>query len=288
MRRFGDRRDAVKVRDMDGLHKIMVCFKPLRADSDVYIDEEIDVTALMAWLRDKKAADPELTFFHVICDALAMMLYNRPLLNRYVLSRRWYDRTEVSIGFVAKVALDDESKENVSLIKFDPTDTLGDVKDKIAAKVRDVRSDTNYSTGGVIDFLGHLPQALVNPIVWALKQADVHDLLPAAMISDDIYHSTLIVSNLGSIQCESIYHNLTDFGTSSMLVAIGQIHKASVVNENGEAEIRDMCRFGMTCDERIADGFYFAKSINMLKWVLAHPEVLEQPIGQPVGFDAPR
>ena len=37
MKRLGDRRDGVKVRDIDVMHKIAAHIKPLRCDSDVYI-----------------------------------------------------------------------------------------------------------------------------------------------------------------------------------------------------------------------------------------------------------
>jgi pyruvate/2-oxoglutarate dehydrogenase complex dihydrolipoamide acyltransferase (E2) component len=105
------------------------------------------------------------------------------------------------------------------------------------------------------------------------------------MIDDDIYHSTVLVSNLGSIECDAIYHNLTNFGTSSFVVTIGEIHRQIIVNAQGEPEARDVCHFGANCDERIADGFYLVQSINMLKHILANPELLEQPMGQhvPVG-----
>jgi len=282
MRRFGDRRDAVKIRDVGGLQKILVCFKPLRCDADVYIDEDVDVTALVAYMKEKKKTEPDLTYFHVFCAALAKMFYLRPMLNRYVYARRFYQRNEVSIGFVAKVAFEEDAKENVSLVRLAPTDTLEEVKTKFIDKVHNVRTNTDNSTDNVVNAFGKLPQWLINPVVWLLMRADEHDLLPKSMIYDDIYHSSIIVSNLGSIDCSSIYHNLTNFGTSSFLATMGRIKRETVVNADGEPEIRDMCRFGVNGDERISDGFYFAKSVNLFKYILAHPELLERPLIEPV------
>lgn len=38
--------------------------------------------------------------------------------------------------------------------------------------------------------------------------------------------------------------------------------------------------FGVTSDERIADGFYFAKSVNLEKYFLTHPKLLDEPISK--------
>ena len=39
-------------------------------------------------------------------------------------------------------------------------------------------------------------------------------------------------------------------------------------------EVRKMCDFGITIDERVADGYYFAKSIKVMEYILLHPEML--------------
>ena len=39
---------------------------------------------------------------------------------------------------------------------------------------------------------------------------------------------------------------------------------------------------GFTLDERIADGFYFARSLKIVQHLLAHPELLELPLNQEV------
>ena len=45
-RRFGDRKDGKKIRDIDGFHKIMIDIKSERCDADVYINQKFDVTNL--------------------------------------------------------------------------------------------------------------------------------------------------------------------------------------------------------------------------------------------------
>ena len=41
----------------------------------------------------------------------------------------------------------------------------------------------------------------------------------------------------------------------------------------------------ITLDERIADGFYFAKSIQMVEYVAKHPELLDEDFGKKLEID---
>ena len=92
----------------------------------------------------------------------------------------------------------------------------------------------------------------------------------------------MIISNLGSIRCGAIYHNLADFGTCSSLTAIGEIENVKRIHEDGTEEIRKVCEFGVTLDERIGDGFYFARSVQMVEYILNHPEMLEEPASKKI------
>lgn len=284
-KKIGDRRDAIKVRNVDGVHKIMVCLKPLRCDSDVYINEKIDVTDLVRFIKEKKKNDSTYTFFHAFSMALGKLVYNRPLLNRYVINRKFYDRRNISIGFVAKVAFEDHAKENLSVVTLDNKDTIENVKNKFLEKVNSVRGDKDNSTDATATLIGKLPQWLVNIVVWVLKKFDNFDILPHSITDDSIYHCSILVSNLGSIKCGAIYHNLTDFGTNSILVTIGEIRKETIVNDKGKSEIRDICEFGVTCDERIADGFYFAKSILLFKHIISNPKLLDEPLEEKIEYE---
>ena len=38
----------------------------------------------------------------------------------------------------------------------------------------------------------------------------------------------------GSIKCNAIYHHLNNIGTNSIVMTIGEIHKETAVDENGE------------------------------------------------------
>ena len=44
-----------------------------------------------------------------------------------------------------------------------------------------------------------------------------------------------------------------------------------------EFNLNVFCEFGINLDERIADGYYFVKSVHMLQYIFDHPELLEDP-----------
>ena len=63
-----------------------------------------------------------------------------------------------------------------------------------------------------------------------------------------------------------------------MMGTIGTIY-------HDETDNRDKVEMTITIDERIADGFYFAKSLKLLKYFLEHPQTLMEKISDPVPQD---
>lgn len=276
-RKFGDRKDARKIRNLDGMHNIMVDLKPNRCDSDVYINQKIDVTNLIKYMENFKKNNPDkhITYFHAFVTAIGKLFYNRPYLNRFITNRTYYEHNEVKIAFVAKTEFKDDAQELLCVLPIKENDNIMTISDLISNKVNKIRTNTKSDTNDLIDIVGKLPKFLRMFVVGIVKILDRHGWLPSSMVNDNIYYSSAIVSNLGSIKCGSIYHNITNFGTSSMLATMGPIHKEKVIDEKGKEVIRDVCDFGINCDERIADGLYFAKSIQLLQYILENPELLE-------------
>lgn len=281
MKKFGDRKDAKKVRDVGGMHNLMLDIMPKRCDADVYMNCKINVTNLVKYIEKKKKEDPEnkLTFFHAFSMAFAKTVYNRPLLNRFIANRTYYDRNEVMLAFVAKIAFEDNSEEEMINVAIDKKDNIFTLRDKISKRVEKLRNqkekEGKTGTNNVIDVVGNLPKFMRIPIVGIVKWLDKHGWLPTSFTEDNIYYSTMILSNLGNLKIGSIYHHINDFGTSSILATMGQIHKETILDKKGNEIVADVCDFGVNMDERIADGYYFAVSLKMLEYILENPELLE-------------
>lgn len=278
-RKFGDRKDAKRIRNINGMEQILMDLKPKRCDSDVYINQKIDVTNLAKYIEEKKEEGNKISYFHAFVTAIGKTFYNRPKLNRFVANRRLYEHNDIVISFVAKVSFDDKSEELMLMVPIKENDNLFTISKKISSKVERTRKDSKPNKKGAnsaIDVIGKLPNIIRVPLVGMFKWCDKRGLLPASLVEDNLYYSSLIVSNLGSIKCGAIYHNITDFGTCSGLATMGEIKDTEIINEKGKKEIRKICEFGINLDERIADGYYMAKSIKLLQHILDNPKMLEE------------
>ena len=48
--------------------------------------------------------------------------------------------------------------------------------------------------------------------------------------------------------------------------------------------MRETVELGLTIDERLADGYYYSKSVRLLKKLLECPELLERPMTEEVDY----
>ncbi len=288
-RKWGDRKDARWVRDVPGLQSIMAHLMYNRTDCEVYLQDTIDVTELMAYLEQKNAQHPEYktTLFHCFVAVLARMVRERPLMNRYIQGRRTYERYDVSLAFVCKRRFTDHAEESLMFLVPKDTDTIEEISKKIIGDVKETRK-SEHSTGGVdaiLDALAKLPRPLLMFVIYLIRLMDFWGISPDFLTDGDPNYSSVFFSNLGSIKCPSVYHHLNNYGTNSIMITIGTMRKEQKLMEDGTTQVRTVVDIGATLDERIADGFYFARSLKLVKHICAHPELLEKPLNEPSGFD---
>lgn len=282
-KRFRDRKDGSMVR-ISGFDKFLYLLKPRRSEAEVYISKKIDVSDLVKYMENKKKDNKEITYFHLFSTAVAKLVYNKPYLNRFIMGSNKYERNEVTLSFVAKTKFEDDAKELLKVIKIEDDDNVDTISKKIFGSVRKIRSNEISHTDDFVNSLGKLPGMVMSIIVWFVKKLDRFDLLPKSLTENSIYHSSVLISNLGSIHCDGIYHNLTNFGTNSILLTIGEIKEEACVID-GKIDKRYICDFGITLDERIADGVYFAKSLNLLEYILNNPSMLEDRASDKISID---
>ena len=286
-RRWGDRRDARRVK-APGLQTIMSYLMPNRTDCEVYLNETIDATKVVQYLEAKNAEHPDYktTIFHCIVVAMTRMVMERPKMNRFIQGWRMYERNDISVSFVVKRRFAENADESLMFFVPKDTDTLDTVSKKIVGDVHETRK-SETSTGGIdaiLDFLAKFPRLLLFLIVRIIRYLDFWGINPKFLTDGDPNYSTIFLSNLGSIKCPAVYHHLNNYGTNSMMITVGTLHKEPVLMPDGTAEIRDVIELGATLDERIADGFYFARSLKLIKHIFDNPELLDQPLGEPSEF----
>ncbi|MBQ2618035.1 MAG: 2-oxo acid dehydrogenase subunit E2 [Oscillospiraceae bacterium] len=287
-KKLGDRKDGKLLRDLDGLHFITPIIYPNRTDNEAFISERIDLSNINAFLAKKNGEHPDYHYslFQLLVTAALKTITLRPKLNRFIANRNTYQRYEVSASFVIKKQFSDTAEEGLAFIHSTPQDSLDSIHDEIVRQITDRRSERaggDKSTDSM-DMFNRMPRFVGKGIVRFLCFLDRHGWVPADLIATDPYYSSVVLTNLGSIQLHSGYHHLTNWGTNSLFIIVGEKKPRPFYDAAGNMTLRDSVDIGLTVDERIADGYYCSKSVRLLKKLLDQPELLERPLGEPVEF----
>ncbi len=287
MRKWGDRYDAYCIRDIDGMHFYMAYLMPKRVEAEVYINEKIDVTELLKYIKEKnETGERKVTIFHCVIAAVARTIRMRPLLNRYISGKRYYMRHDISMGFTIKKRFTDHAEESLVIYKPKDDENLCAITDRLSPQIKEAKKeDKGQSVDDILNIVKKLPKPIMNLFMACMNFADTHGLMPKAFSSVDTNYCTVLLSNLGSIKCDAVYHHLNNFGTNGIVITIGEAHKEFVLNESGEQEVRDVMNIGVTLDERIADGFYFARSLKLIKHLFKNPRLLDKTLGEEIEFE---
>ena len=285
-RRFGDRKDGTLLRDLDSMHFIVPLLYPNRCDNEAFISERIDLTKLNAYLEKKNGDDPQypLKMFYVIVAAVAKACRLRPKMNRFIANKNVYQRNELTAAFVVKKEFSDNGAEALAKLTFEAQDTMDSIWSKVVEQITAGRSEKVDSSTESMDMFNRMPRFLSKFIVWIITRLDIHGWVPASLIETDPYYCTVVLTNLGSIKLHAGYHHLTNWGTNSVFVVVGERKKRPFFQEDGSCEMRDSIDLGLTVDERIADGYYFSKTIRLMKKLLENPELLELPLDAEVEY----
>lgn len=285
-RRRGDRFDATWVRDADPMHGFTPYLFPHRADNEAFIQESIDLTALNAFLEKKNEnldKAHRYSIFHCVAAALIKTVTLRPKLNYFIQGMRLYKRDKLTLAFVVKKHFSDDAGEGLAYVEYPPETTLDSFHESIMKEIFECRREDKLdnSTAGM-EMLMKFPRFILRPLVYVLRRLDYFGKAPYSLIKTDPNYASVFISNLGSIKLNAAYHHLNNWGTNSLFVVIGEKHVEPVFSPDGSYVMHEMLRVGITLDERIADGYYYARSIALFKYIMEHPEELDRPANEEV------
>ena len=278
-----ERRDGKRIIWPDGYHNILPYIMPKRTEAEVSLTEQFDVTELVKYMAERNEKEgTNLKIFHAICTAIARTVYHRPKLNYFISGRRFYERPDITLSFVVKQQFKDDADETLMFMKVEPDMNLDSVSKMIIGDVTKVRKEKSNDLDKLMNFVGSLPRPILEVFFGSLKILEYHGKMPKSLTAGDPNYSSVLLSNLGSIKSDSCYHHLSNYGTCSVMITIGVLHKEQKQMPDGSWEPRDVINCTFTIDERLADGFYYAKSLRIAKYVLEHPETMTEPISKPV------
>lgn len=223
-----------------------------------------------------------LKLFHAFCTAVARAFRLRPDLNNIISGRHYWRRKAVSLSFVTKRAFKDGAEEALMFLNVTPDMRLDDISKAILGDVSKIRGDYVNDLGDMMNTFAKMPRFLLKIIFGWARLMEYFGIIPESLKKGDPNYSTALLSNLGSIGAGAPYHHLSNYGTCSWMITIGTVHKEKKIMPDGTEQERDMLPVAFTVDERIADGFYLNKSLRITRYLLEHPEHLNETVDTPV------
>lgn len=268
------RKDGRKIKTIDPMYKLISHIMVERNDSMNMIELTVQQDPIRKYIRKKK--DEGYTFSHlaVVLAAYIRTIADYPFLNRFVVNKTLYARKEVAIGMV--VLKPGETEGTMSKMYFNPGMTIYEIQNVLDEYINKNRgAGKTNSTDKLMGILLSIP-GLARVGVNFIKFLDKHGLLPKAVIDASPFHCTMTITNLASIGTNYIFHHVYNFGTTSMIMAMGNTRE-DPVKRHGEIVFEKVIPIGLVMDERIAEGVQFAMACRKLQSILQNPEVLEQP-----------
>lgn len=96
-------------------------------------------------------------------------------------------------------------------------------------------------------------------------------VLPRKIIDLSPFHTSLFITNLASINTNSIFHHCYEFGTTGVFVSMGK----PIANYRSGEYNKKMIPLSVVMDERICTGHEYALFWASVRRYLKHPELLE-------------
>ncbi len=258
--------------------KITPYVMPMRCDAQVFLKHRTDLEVLSRYIRRQKKENGEkISYMQIIVAAYVRAISGNPQVNRFIMNKQLFARNNCSAAFtILKDPGDADKGEAVVKIKFDLTDTIFDVRDRMEAAVEANRGD--QPPGFVEKLLGFLfaVPGLATVVVGLVRFLDRYGLAPAVLMEELPFYVGMYITNTASIGLHDVNHHLYNWGNVGLFLGMGLSETAAVL-EDGQTQMNRYLPIGITADERVCSGAHYARFFSDMKHYLEHPELLEQP-----------
>ena len=282
---FGRRPDGRRIDRIDPVMKITPYVMPMRCDAQVFLKHRADLEAMSRFIRKQKAEKNEkISYMQIIVAAYVRAISRNPEVNRFIMNKQLFARNNCSAAFtILKNPSNADDGEAVVKIKFDLSDTLYDVRDRMEAAVAANRGDAPPTVvDKLLGFLFAVP-GLATVIVALVRLLDRYGLAPGILMEELPFYVGMYVTNTASIGLHDVNHHLYNWGNVGLFFGMGTPEKVAEV-ENGETRMKRWLPIGITADERVCSGAHYGRFFADMKRYLDHPELLTEP-PEKVRFD---
>ena len=263
------RADGKKLKHIDPMYKIVPHIMTKRYDSMNMITLDIPYEPIQSYINGKRKEGVNISHMAVIIAAYLRTCAKYPALNRFIMNKKVYARNEYCISMVVLTPGTD-GEETESKMYFDPSNTIFDVNDNINNFVEANRNAPKDN--GMEKFMNTILSVpgLLTVGVAFLKMLDKLGLLPKSIIDISPFHNSLVISNLISIRTNHIYHHVYEFGTTGIIVTMGNLRE--VPKRKGDEVVFEKCMpLGVVMDERLCPDIISQKLLEKCKNILKIP-----------------
>jgi len=282
---FGRRPDGRRVKGIDPVMKITAYVMPQRCDAQVFLKHRADMELMSRYIRrQKREKNEQISYMQIVVAAYVRAISRNPEVNRFIMNKQLFARNNCSAAFtILKDPSDADQGEAVVKIKFDLTDTIYDVRDRMSAAVAANRGDQPAGfVEKLLNFLFAVP-GLATLVVGLVRLLDRYGLAPGILMEELPFYVGMYITNTASIGLHDVNHHIYNWGNVGLFFGMGLTEKVAVV-ENGATRMKRYLPIGITADERVCSGAHYARFFADMKRYLDHPELLEQP-PEKVRFD---
>ena len=283
---FGRRPDGRRINSIDPVMKITPYVMPMRCDAQVFLKHRADLEAMSRYIRRQKAEkNQKITYMQIVVAAYVRAISRNPEVNRFIMNKQLFARNNCSAAFtILRNPANADDGEAVVKIKFDLTDTIYDVRDRMSAAIEANRGINQAPTfvDRLLKFLFAVP-GLATVVVGLVRFLDRYGLAPGILMDELPFYVGMYITNTASIGLHDVNHHLYNWGNVGLFFGMGTPEKIAV-DENGTTCMKRTLPIGITADERVCSGAHYGRFFSDMKYYLDHPEVLENP-PEKVRFD---
>ncbi len=274
---FGYRPDGHRTPNIEPIVRITPYLMPTRVDSMVFLQHQVDFEMMTRYIADQAAKGEKITYMQIIIASFVRAVSQHPEINRYIMNKQYYSRNNCTVSFsMLKDPRDADKGETVVKIKFDPTDTIYDVRDRMIKTIESNRGEESKNFADKLASAVLLLPAIPTLVVGLVKLLDRYGLMPGSFLDSLPFHTSLFITNNASIGLHHVNHHIYNFGSTSLFFGMGTVEKKAVV-EKGQARMKRFLPIGITADERVSSGAHFARFFTTMNRCLNDPSILETP-----------
>ncbi|MBU0935193.1 MAG: 2-oxo acid dehydrogenase subunit E2 [Spirochaetes bacterium] len=275
------RPDGTLIKKLPAFTLLLPYLLPSRKDATIYYEQEVDVTETLPFIKEFNREFIKerqiLTLFDVVICAVVRAIALRPRVNRFISGRRYWQRNEISCNFVAKKELTDDGQEVNVKIAFDPALTLANGARLIKQRIRAATEDSGIENEAVVETLAKLPDFLLRLLIGGMNWLDSKNLMLPSLIESDPMWCSVFLTNVGSFGLDAPYHHLFERGNCPIFLAVGKVRKQAVLQDDGSLTQRKILVLRYSYDERVAEGVYMGRTLDLVRTLIENPAGLVQP-----------